>query len=484
MTASAPCPRCNAPNPVTAGFCGRCGSPLARQQRSGPPSSYASSPCPACGFSGNRPDTAFCSECGVLLPVRRPAGVKKRWLFGILIAVLLLGAAIVALWLGSGRELPFGLAEPSSWRGEPQEPVLTVVTPETGGAAATSPTPDPPQEPDATAPDQMPSQEPLPTEMPPATATAEPSPAPTPGPAGLLAFVSNRDGSDSLYLLDVANPGSARRLTTATGYDWWPSWCGSDELAFERTDQWPRATSQEIAVVALGGGEPALLTSPSFPPNSFFNGLPSCSPDGALLAFSSRSTGAQSSNEFRVGVLDRRATPAAFNLVGDGYPLAGNASWSPDRSQLVFMHYSAASRRFLIYRTSLQDSGAGAANLTPGSGTYKYPDWSPAGNRIAYACARREGEDLLWGLCIVDAAGGSEQRVLDQLHRGPEQTDDGAWTRHAVTPSWSPDGRWIAVAADREGSWDIYLYDVQTGALTNLTETPSWDEIHPAWGGR
>jgi len=49
-----------------------------------------------------------------------------------------------------------------------------------------------------------------------------------------------------------------------------------------------------------------------------------------------------------------------------------------------------------------------------------------------------------------------------------------------ITPSLSPDGRWLAFASDRSGSWDLYLLDLHSDELTRLTDTPQF-EAAPSW---
>jgi TolB protein len=46
------------------------------------------------------------------------------------------------------------------------------------------------------------------------------------------------------------------------------------------------------------------------------------------------------------------------------------------------------------------------------------------------------------------------------------------------SPSWSPDGNWIAFASYREGSTDIYMMDRNGGNITRLTKTGG---DHPSW---
>ena len=47
-------------------------------------------------------------------------------------------------------------------------------------------------------------------------------------------------------------------------------------------------------------------------------------------------------------------------------------------------------------------------------------------------------------------------------------------------PAVSPDGRWVAFASDRNGGWDLYLLDLVSGEVRQLTQTASF-EGQPTW---
>ena len=49
-----------------------------------------------------------------------------------------------------------------------------------------------------------------------------------------------------------------------------------------------------------------------------------------------------------------------------------------------------------------------------------------------------------------------------------------------ITPALSPDGRRVAFASDRNGYWDIYSLDLQSGETSRLTDTLEYDG-NPSW---
>jgi TolB protein len=188
---------------------------------------------------------------------------------------------------------------------------------------------------------------------------------------------------------------------------------------------------------------------------------------------------------------------------------------SPDNTKLAFSSLGRDGFQIKVYSLILSRlvsfPAIGGTNITPA--------WSPDGRELAYSSSR-SGDPEIW---ISDAAGNLPRRVTS--FRGPDMspvynprtgaqiawcsgrtglpqlyimnTDGTAAQRltgdekgspqgYATSPSWSPNGQFIAFAWDRKygpgapGGQDIYIINVATGVWTQLThdggrcDYPSW----------
>jgi hypothetical protein len=126
---------------------------------------------------------------------------------------------------------------------------------------------------------------------------------------------------------------------------------------------------------------------------------------------------------------------------------------SPDEAFVAFMHNGAGRSRLAVMPLA---PGAPHRVLWRGPGRYDQvtaPAWSPGGYRIAFSAWRSGGyRDIL----IVDVATGT---VTDLMRDRAIDAD----------PVFSPDGRFVYFSSDRTGIYNIYAYELATGALHQVT---------------
>jgi TolB protein len=182
---------------------------------------------------------------------------------------------------------------------------------------------------------------------------------------------------------------------------------------------------------------------------------------------------------------------------------------SPDNTRLAFSSLGRDGFQIRMYSLLL----GRMVNFPSVGGTNLSPAWSPNGKDIAYSSSR-SGDPEIW---ISDASGSLARRITS--FRGPDvspvfnprtgsqiawisgrtglpqlyimDTDGSAVQRmtdggYATSPSWSPNGQFLAFAWDRRygpgapGGQDIYVMEIATKRWIQLThdggrcDFPSW----------
>jgi Tol biopolymer transport system component/DNA-binding winged helix-turn-helix (wHTH) protein len=135
-------------------------------------------------------------------------------------------------------------------------------------------------------------------------------------------------------------------------------------------------------------------------------------------------------------------------------------AWTPDSGGLVFASNHAGS--FSLYTV---DIGAGAVRPLE-LGPAEYPSAARNGAAVAYEIPRTRNR-LAWvGL------GGADEAVPQLL--ALSTGSDGA-------PAMAPDGSRIAFVSDRNGSPQLWLYDLAANGATALTDLRDALLINPVW---
>lgn len=185
---------------------------------------------------------------------------------------------------------------------------------------------------------------------------------------------------------------------------------------------------------------------------------PRVSPDNSRVAFSSLGRDGFQLKMYSL-LLNRLVS---FNSAG-GTNIS--PAWAPDGQHVAYSSSRSGDPEIWVADTQ----GAAARKVTSFRGPDVSPTWNPkTGAQIAWI----SGRTGLPQLYIMDADGSGVQRM----------TDGG----YATSPSWSPNGQFIAYAWDRKygpgapGGQDIYVMEIATKRWIQLThdigrcDFPSW----------
>lgn len=181
--------------------------------------------------------------------------------------------------------------------------------------------------------------------------------------------------------------------------------------------------------------------------------FPQFSPDGRYLAYVS----------FKTGVANIVVRSSGGGLVGG--TSFNSTTTSPSISsggQLAFSSAISNDGSMEIYVSNLDGSGARRLTRTNKAVNIS-PRWNPATGREIAFISDRGGSPQVY---VMDASGANQRRLI-------------ARGGHADSPSWSPDGRYIAFTYGGAGSFQIFVADVASGQLLQVTsagrnESPTW----------
>jgi hypothetical protein len=404
--------------------------------------------CATCGHA-NRPGMRFCAHCGQPLGVL-PAPTRKARLPGWALAVggvlvilaCVLAAALVVLLVLPSRAKP----TPSVGAAKPTLPQITAIP--LGPTSTPTPTPTDTPVPPTDTPVPPTNTPVLPTDtlvpptgtpLPPTSTPTVPPPTPTPTrrPAGVgqIAFVSNRDGNDEIYVMN-ADGSNHRRFTNTPGEDWHPAWSpDGTRIVF----QCMSGGTFNVCMINADGSGYTQITN--WTKDDGLAQRPVWSPDGQKIVVTRELAGEQ--------------TLVVINTDGSNQTeiinLGRDPSWSPDGTRIAFIRWEGGGLQ--IWTTS--PDGSNVRVLTQGDHDHMYPTWSPDGSQIAFEYDHVQ-------VAIMDARGGLPRIIAD---------------KGSYNLSWSPDGKKLVIAPSGEGLW---LVNADGSGLTQIAQEgkqPSWQAV-------
>lgn len=311
-----------------------------------------------------------------------------------------------------------------------------------------------------------------------------------------LLFVSGEaDGAATLMILDLAQPLLPRPLASMRDEDGAPLTASQATLS-------PEADAVAFRYGTPGGSGRIHLLDPFVPgelrpfgdPDSEADeGMPDWSPDGSMLALISDRGGTVDLYvvDALEGELSRRLTNDAAR--------ESDPAWHPDAVGLAYVGDADGDEE--IYLTDAL--GGAPRQLTHNTWADLDPVWHPDGRRLALVTTV-PGEKLVPASPSAPDSGGAKSAF------GPESpyvdietapatvvvenrdivlldTVDGSLEfvvgspGSDIQPAFSADGRYLAFASDRSGDYELYVYDLETGFLKQVTFNSAADDLNPLW---
>jgi Tol biopolymer transport system component len=265
-------------------------------------------------------------------------------------------------------------------------------------------------------------------------------------------FVMNADGSGQRLLMRGVAPRSTPAWSPDGRMIAFDDGAGAVYVA-NADGSWRRRLVSRDTIVSSNGG-------------SAGGGAPAWSPDGQKIAFVSGS---------KVFVMN--ADGSAYRSLTQRLNMGRvpSLAWSPDGRKFVFLGGGGCGD-FCFHLYVMNADGSGVQNLTPnlrggpGHGAWD-PAWSPDGGKIAFVRLDARG-----GVYVVKPDGTGVRNLM----KAPAGYAMPSCPTSTCAPAWSPDGRKLAFATDRDGNSEVYVINADGSGRRNLTLDPAYDG-DPMW---
>ena len=265
---------------------------------------------------------------------------------------------------------------------------------------------------------------------------------------------------------------NVQRLTFSPHSDTAPTWSPDGKhIVFSRNVSLDRKRQQYnlFLINQDGSNEQRLTDHPALKGHNALDGGCTWASDGRRIAFSSNRSG-----DSEIHIIDI-VTRKIRQLTRVGW--ATSPSWSPDGKNIAYEHVPPQGGTRTIYVMSA--NGKRTHPLIPSDDRSRYdPSWSPDSKSVLYfetlpGVKGRFSRQVVIQKYNPNTGRGGTRQVLD-IPKG--------WLVNS--PCWMDNGRQVLITAkDLDApnpQFDIYRYDLSSGVITNLTNSPA-DDYSPHW---
>lgn len=197
---------------------------------------------------------------------------------------------------------------------------------------------------------------------------------------------------------------------------------------------------------------------------------PSWSSDGNWIAFIAQDMGSATPDLYRLSLANPKGDPQALERLTADDAIESWPSFSPDGRWIVYaadlskLDFNGGTE-LRIYDTTTKQ----ITNLTTNKADLveSAPDWSPDGKTIIFQAAEK-GAALHHIYSMASTGTTPPEKIIDT------GADD-------IVPRFSPDGNYIVFSSNRAGNWDVFIYEIATKTIYQVTTSPNTDVAND-WG--
>ncbi len=260
---------------------------------------------------------------------------------------------------------------------------------------------------------------------------------------GKIVFSSDRTGNYEIFSYSVKN-GGLERLTFNPGYDDYPAVSpDGTKIVFNRS-----TNSLDLYIMNSDGSDQRFVMKDAW--------FPVWTKDSKILYRTKDNVFYMTNPK---GTSKEKLTDKI-----QGRRIHGLISFdiSPDNQKIVLDQFNVHTGSWDVHMLSIK-SGRNERII---EGAYD-PSFSYDGRQLAFAMYQ-EGEGM--GIYIADGNGRNPRKVIGPF--GDETIRD--------QPRFSPDGKNIVYASNKDGDFELYVFNLGTGSEVKITDHPAGDMM-PYW---